>query len=55
MPTKISIVCYIHECTECLIQEFTVKELTTVCRVYDNNPTDVIRESQNLHPLREIY
>ncbi|GES94180.1 hypothetical protein GLOIN_2v1586720 [Rhizophagus clarus] len=42
MPAKISTICYVHESTERLTQDFTVKELNSVCRLDDDDPTKVL-------------
>ena len=42
MPAKIFTICYIHECTERLTQEFTVKEITALSRLNDDDLTKVI-------------
>ncbi|CAB4395383.1 unnamed protein product [Rhizophagus irregularis] len=42
MPAKISTMCYIHEFTERLTQEFTVKEITAVARLNDDDPTKIV-------------
>ena len=45
MPAKISTVCYVHEATERLTQEYTVKEITAVSRLElldDDDPTRVL-------------
>ena len=42
MPAKISTVCYVHEATERLTQEYTVKEITAVSRLDDDDPTRVL-------------
>ncbi|PKY58751.1 hypothetical protein RhiirA4_513413 [Rhizophagus irregularis] len=39
MPAKISTMCYIHEFTERLTQEFTVKEITAIAR---DDPTKIV-------------
>ena len=42
MPAEISTMCYIHEFTEWLTQEFTVKEITTVARLDDDDLTKIV-------------
>ncbi|GES74908.1 hypothetical protein GLOIN_2v1768118 [Rhizophagus clarus] len=42
MPAKISTICYLHDFTEWLTQEFTVKEITAVARLDDNDPTKIV-------------
>jgi len=42
MPAKISGICYVHESTDRLTQEFTVKEITTVSRLDPDDPTKVV-------------
>ncbi|CAG8684037.1 uncharacterized protein OCT59_024157 [Rhizophagus irregularis] len=42
MPAKLSTVCYVHECTERLTQEYTVKEVMVVVRLDDVDPTKVV-------------
>jgi hypothetical protein len=42
MPSKISTVCYVHEYTECLTQEYTVKEVMVVVRLDDVDPTKMV-------------
>jgi hypothetical protein len=42
MPAKISTISYVHDSTEHLTQDYTVKEITTVSRLDDDDPTKVI-------------
>ena len=42
MSAKIFTICYIHECTEWLTQEFTVKEITALSRFDDDDLMKVI-------------
>lgn len=42
MPAKLSAISYVHECTERLTQEFTVKEITAVSRLDPNDNTKVV-------------
>ncbi|GBC01272.1 hypothetical protein RclHR1_04120002 [Rhizophagus clarus] len=42
MPAKISTIYYLHDFTERLTQEFTVKEITAVARLDDNDPTKIV-------------
>ncbi len=42
MPAKIFTVCYVYEATERLTQEYTVKEITAVSRLDDDDPTRVL-------------
>ncbi|CAB4426924.1 unnamed protein product [Rhizophagus irregularis] len=42
MPAKISTMCYIHEFTKRLTQEFTVKEIMAVARLDDDDPTKIV-------------
>ena len=42
MPAKLSTIAYVHETTECLTQEFTVKEIMAVSRLSDEDPTKVV-------------
>jgi hypothetical protein len=42
MPAKLSTISYIHEVTERITQDFTVKEITAVSRLSDDDPTKVI-------------
>ena len=42
MPAKLSTIAYVHESTERLTQDFTVKELTAVSRLSDDDPTKVV-------------
>ena len=42
MPAKISTICYVHDVTERLTQEFTVREITAMSRLDDNDPTKVV-------------
>ena len=42
MPVKISTICYIHDSTERLTQDFTLKEITAVTRLNDDDPTKVL-------------
>ncbi|RGB28798.1 hypothetical protein C1646_796503 [Rhizophagus diaphanus] len=42
MPVKLTTVCYVHEITERLTQEFTVKEITAIVRLDDADPTKVV-------------
>ncbi|RGB26345.1 hypothetical protein C1646_770537 [Rhizophagus diaphanus] len=42
MPAKISTMCYIHKFTERLTQEFTIKEITAVARLNDDDLTKIV-------------
>ena len=42
MPAKISTIAYVHDATERLTQEFTVKEFTAVSRLSANDPTKIV-------------
>ena len=42
MPTKLSTICYVHESTERITQDFTIKQITGVLRLNDNDPTNVV-------------
>ena len=42
MPAKLSTIAYIHKSTECLTQDFTVKDITAMSRLSDDDPTKVI-------------
>ncbi|GBB86739.1 hypothetical protein RclHR1_13130005 [Rhizophagus clarus] len=42
MPAKTSMICYLHNFTEWLIQEFTVKEITAVARLDDKDLTKIV-------------
>jgi hypothetical protein len=42
MPAKLSTIAYVHESTERLTQDFTIKEITAVSRLSDDEPTKVI-------------
>ena len=42
MSAKITTIVYIHQCTERLTQEFTVKEITVVSKVDFTDPTKVV-------------
>ena len=53
MPAKLSTIAYVHETTECLTQDFTVKEITAVSRLSDEDPTKVVYLKVNLSD-REI-
>ncbi|POG74673.1 hypothetical protein GLOIN_2v1476024 [Rhizophagus irregularis DAOM 181602=DAOM 197198] len=42
MPAKLSTVCYVHESREHLTQDFTIKDITAVSRLDDQDPTKVL-------------
>ncbi|CAB5332380.1 uncharacterized protein OCT59_009451 [Rhizophagus irregularis] len=43
MPAKLNTICYVHNIAERLTQDFTVKEITGITRIKDDDPTkDVI-------------
>ncbi|RIB16959.1 hypothetical protein C2G38_2188615 [Gigaspora rosea] len=42
MPAKLSTICYIHSCTECIVREFIIKEATGIVRLQDDDPTKII-------------
>ncbi|PKY23999.1 hypothetical protein RhiirB3_438403 [Rhizophagus irregularis] len=42
MPTKISMMCYIHDFTEQLTQEFTVKKIMAIARLNDDDLTKIV-------------
>ena len=42
MPAKLSTIYYVHESTERITQDFTVKQITGVSRLDDNDPTNVV-------------
>src|SRR6185437_16049018 len=42
MPAKLSTICYVHESTERITQDFTVKQITGVSRLDDNDLTNVV-------------
>lgn len=42
MPAKISTLAYVHESTERLTQDFTVKEIMAVSRLSNDDPTKVV-------------
>ena len=42
MLAKFSTICYVHKSTERITQDFTVKQITGVLRLDDNDPTNII-------------
>ena len=42
MPAKVSAICYVHDCTERLTQDFTIKEITAVYRLDATDATKII-------------
>lgn len=42
MMSKISTICYVHDSTERLTQEFTVKEVTAMLRLGVDDPTTIV-------------
>jgi len=41
MPAKLSTIAYVHEVTQRLTQDFTVKEITAVSRLSEDDPTKI--------------
>lgn len=41
MPAKLSTICYVVECAERLTRNFTVKDVTAVTRLSEQDPTKV--------------
>ena len=41
MPAKLSTIAYVHEVTQRQTQDFTVKEITAVSRLSEDDPTKV--------------
>jgi len=42
MPAKLTVICYAHNCTDRQTRDYTIKEVTGVVRMNDDEPTDVI-------------
>ena len=42
MPAKMSTICYVHDLTERLTQEYTVKEIIAVAHLDDDDPTKIV-------------
>jgi hypothetical protein len=42
MPAKISTICYIHDSTERQTAEYTIKELTGITRLSDEDPKKIV-------------
>ena len=42
MPAKLSTICYVHDLTERLTQDYTIKEITAVARLSDEDPTKIV-------------
>ncbi|RGB31074.1 hypothetical protein C1646_709891 [Rhizophagus diaphanus] len=42
MPTKLTTFCYVHDSTDWLTQEYTIKEITGITRIDGEDPTKVI-------------
>jgi hypothetical protein len=41
MPAKVSSICYVHNVTERLTEEYTIKEIVGVVRLDDDDPTKI--------------
>ncbi|RGB38418.1 hypothetical protein C1646_812643 [Rhizophagus diaphanus] len=54
MPAKISTMCYIHEFTKHLTQEFTVKEITAVARLDDDDLKKIVYLRVNATSIKLI-
>ncbi|CAG8807546.1 20954_t:CDS:2 [Gigaspora margarita] len=42
MPTKVSTLCYIYDCSKCITKEFIVKEVIVIVKTNDNDSTKII-------------
>ena len=42
MPCKLDAFCYVHDFTERITQEYTVKEVTAIIKMNENDSTKVI-------------
>ncbi|CAB4379971.1 unnamed protein product [Rhizophagus irregularis] len=42
MPAKLSTICYIHDSTQRLTKEYSIKEITGISRLSDEDPTKII-------------
>lgn len=42
MPAKLSTICYIHDLTQRLTKEYSIKEITGISRLSDEDPTKII-------------
>ncbi|CAG8697274.1 hypothetical protein GLOIN_2v1867713 [Rhizophagus irregularis DAOM 181602=DAOM 197198] len=43
MPAKLNTICYVHNIAERLTQDFTVKEITGITRIKDDDPTKTVK------------
>jgi len=41
MPAKVSTLCYVHNCSDRITQEFIVKEMTAIVKTDNNDSTKV--------------
>ncbi|EXX76850.1 hypothetical protein RirG_029270 [Rhizophagus irregularis DAOM 197198w] len=42
MPAKLSTICYIHDSTQRSMKEYSIKEITVISRLSDEDPTKII-------------
>ncbi|KAF0333101.1 hypothetical protein F8M41_016899, partial [Gigaspora margarita] len=42
MPAKLTTICYVHSCTERITQEYTVKDITGIVKLKDDEPSNII-------------
>ncbi|PKK69863.1 hypothetical protein RhiirC2_850382 [Rhizophagus irregularis] len=42
MPAKLSTICYIHDSTQRSTKEYSIKEITGISRLSDEDPTKII-------------
>ncbi|CAB5199197.1 unnamed protein product [Rhizophagus irregularis] len=56
MPAKLNTICYVHNIAERLTQDFTVKEITGITRIKDDDPTKMVyQESLGNRKLTEFW
>ena len=42
MPAKLSTVCYVHNLTQRSVKDYTIKEITGIVRLSDEDPSKII-------------
>ena len=42
MPAKLTTICYVHKCTQRSAKEFSIKEITGILRLSDEDPSKII-------------
>ncbi|KAF0433535.1 hypothetical protein F8M41_005050 [Gigaspora margarita] len=42
MPAKLTTICYVHSCTERITQEYIVKDITSIVKLKNDEPSNII-------------